>query len=185
MEEEKITLDREAFKVLASDTRVSILKSLHRRRKTLTELSRQFGMSPSTIKEHMDSLSRAELVVQKDEGHKWKYYELTGRGRNIVVPSDTRILVVLAASIIGIFATVFDLARASFQSVSRGAEGLSQAIPAAAPVADKGVESGAEVLPVIAQTAFPYLHAILIVLFAVMLTMGISLKYRARQKINI
>jgi len=30
MEEEKITLDREAFRVLASDTRVSILKSLGR-----------------------------------------------------------------------------------------------------------------------------------------------------------
>ncbi len=44
--EDKITLDRESFRTLASKTRVDILKSLDRRRKMLAELSRQFRMSP-------------------------------------------------------------------------------------------------------------------------------------------
>jgi len=39
-DEEKITLDRQTFKILASDTRVDILKSLKVRRKTLSELSK-------------------------------------------------------------------------------------------------------------------------------------------------
>ena len=97
--EDKITLDRESFRTLASKTRVNILKSLDSRRKMLSELAKQFGMSPSTIKEHMDNLSRAGLVVQIDDGHKWKYYELTPKGREIVNPTGTRIFVILGLSL--------------------------------------------------------------------------------------
>jgi DNA-binding transcriptional ArsR family regulator len=84
MAEEKITLDREAFRSLASGTRISILKSLDQRRKMLTELAKELDMSPSTVKEHMDSLRKAGLVILKDDGHKWKYYELTRNGKNIL-----------------------------------------------------------------------------------------------------
>lgn len=79
--EDKITLDKESFKSLASGTRISILKSLDVRRKTLTELSKQLSMSPSTVKEHMENLCNADLTVQVDDGHKWKYYELTNKGK--------------------------------------------------------------------------------------------------------
>ena len=40
MVEDKITLDRDAFKSLASETRIKILKSLDRRRKMGTELAK-------------------------------------------------------------------------------------------------------------------------------------------------
>jgi DNA-binding transcriptional ArsR family regulator len=101
MEDEKITLDRESFRALASDTRVSILKSLGRRRKMLTELAKELGMSPSTVKEHMDSLSKAGLAVMIDDGHKWKYYELTGKGKNVLNPGQTKIWIMLSISVIG------------------------------------------------------------------------------------
>ena len=96
--EERITLDKKAFKALSSDSRVRILKSLGRRRKMLSELSTEFGMSPSTMKEHMDSLLDAGLVDKKDDGHKWKYYELTRAGKNVVFPGETRIWVVIGIS---------------------------------------------------------------------------------------
>lgn len=101
MEDEKITLDRESFRALASDTRVSIIKSLGRRRKMLTELSKELGMSPSTVKEHMDSLSKAGLAIMIDDGHKWKYYELTSKGKNVLNPGQTKVWIMLSISIVG------------------------------------------------------------------------------------
>ncbi len=99
-DDDKITLDKSAFKALASDTRVSILKLLLRRRMTLSELSKKLGMSVSTIKEHLESLVSADLIKQIDDGHKWKYYELTKAGREVVQPSDRRIMVLLGISAI-------------------------------------------------------------------------------------
>ncbi len=75
--DEKITLDRKSFEALAANTRVQILKSLNQRRKTLSELASQLKLSPSTVKEHMVMLQEAQLVEMKDEGRKWKYYELS------------------------------------------------------------------------------------------------------------
>ncbi|MEE9406195.1 MAG: winged helix-turn-helix domain-containing protein [Candidatus Aenigmarchaeota archaeon] len=97
-DDDKITLDKSAFRALASDTRVSMLKLLLKRRMTLSELSKKLGMSVSTIKEHLESLVSADLIKQIDDGHKWKYYELTKAGREVVQPSDRRIMVLLAIS---------------------------------------------------------------------------------------
>ena len=110
-EDEKITLDMKAFQTLASDTRIGIIKSLDQRRKTLTELSRAFGLSASTVKEHMDKLLEAELVRLVDDGHKWKYYELTRRGTRILHPGTTKIWVMLTLAIAGAFYAAWDLLR--------------------------------------------------------------------------
>ncbi len=187
--EEKITLDRETFKALASDTRVSILKSLHKRRKTLTELSKQFEMSPSTIKEHLDSLSNAGLVVQKDEGHKWKYYELTSKGKNIVTPSETKVLVVLAVSVVGVFVTVFDLLRnlqtQIFVSRELGEAG-SKIIPATASEATPDIAAPAvpQAGPIISQTppVFPYLHALILAILIIALAASIFVLLTSRRR---
>ncbi len=171
--EEKITLDRETFKALASDSRVNILKSLHRRRKTLTELSKQFGIAPSTVKEHLDSLSGAGLVIQKDEGHKWKYYELTQKGRSVVAPSETKIWIVLSIASVGLFFAAFDLIRISSTLQATAFREAGESIPASAlPSAGIMAESS--------QAAFPYLHTALIVIF--MLAMVISVFLLARKR---
>ena len=98
--EDKVTLDRKTFKVLASDTRVEILKQLDTRRMTLSELSKKLGMSVSTVKEHLDDLQQAQLITKKEEGHKWKYYELTGKGKKIINPYEKKVFIVLAISAI-------------------------------------------------------------------------------------
>ncbi len=183
MEDDKITLDRKTFKTLSSDTRVGILKSLSRRRKMLTELSKEFGMSPSTIKEHLDNLSRAELVVMKDDGHKWKYYDLTRKGKDVLNPGETKIWIVLALSAFAIILTSYDFV----QNIAyRGGQFLSGAAPLATEVAgeaaDKiatGLPGNAVVQPLIIPP-IPQWHIVSFVVFSVLL--GLSLGYVLAKK---
>src|SRR3989338_9475114 len=79
-------LDKKAIKALSVDTRVEILKSLSRRRKMPTELSKETGLAKSTVTEHLKILESSGLVKKKETGHKWIYYELTSNGENIVKP---------------------------------------------------------------------------------------------------
>jgi DNA-binding transcriptional ArsR family regulator len=166
MDEEKITLDRDSFRALASDTRVAILKSLGRRRKMLTELSKQLGMSPSTVKEHMDSLSKAGLVVMIDDGHKWKYYELTRKGESVLHPVGTRIWILLSVSIVGMIAAAWDMLRSGMQTYALAGGRSFDALnaPAAAPVLESA-QKAAEVAAETATPAVPYLHMAALVLF--------------------
>ena len=84
---ERIVLDEKSFKALSADSRVGILKSLNERRRTLSELSQKLNLGNSTIKEHCDILVNADLIKQIDEGRKWKYYELTQKGKQIISPN--------------------------------------------------------------------------------------------------
>ena len=86
----KITLDADTFRALASSTRLTVLKSLDERRKTLTELSRDLDLNKATVHEHMALLTAAGLVKKRDdEGRKWIYYELTWTGQRILHPEAT------------------------------------------------------------------------------------------------
>lgn len=106
MDDDKIVLDRKSFEALAVDTRVKILKSLKERRKTLTEIAKEQGMSVSGIKEHLSTLEGVGLIEKKDDGHKWKYYELTRKGRDIVGPKEVRVLILLSISILTLLASL-------------------------------------------------------------------------------
>ncbi|MCX6768686.1 MAG: winged helix-turn-helix domain-containing protein, partial [Candidatus Micrarchaeota archaeon] len=107
--DESIRLDRKSFEALAGQTRVKALKSLLKRRKTLTELSEELQLSPSTMKEHLDVLVDSELVTQIDEGRKWKYYELTRKGKQIAEPHELRVWIILGLSIVAAAAAIFNL----------------------------------------------------------------------------
>ncbi|MBI4150954.1 winged helix-turn-helix transcriptional regulator [Candidatus Woesearchaeota archaeon] len=91
-----ITLDRESFKALAAETRIKILKSLHQRRKMQSELAAELEMKDPSVNEHLTALVKAGLVVKKDDGHKWKYYELTQKGKAILDPEEKRFFITLA-----------------------------------------------------------------------------------------
>ena len=93
-----ITLDQESFKALASGVRVEILKKLDDRRATVTDLSSLMDLSKPTLLEHLEKLQAAGLVKRVDEGRKWIYYELTGKGRKILHPEKVTIVVSLAFS---------------------------------------------------------------------------------------
>jgi DNA-binding transcriptional ArsR family regulator len=106
MEEEKVVLDRKSFEALAVDTRIKILKSLKERRKTLSEIAKEQRMSVSGIKEHLETLEGVGLIRKMDDGHKWKYYELTKKGSDIVTPKELRVWVLLSISVIALAAAL-------------------------------------------------------------------------------
>ncbi|MFZ2455524.1 MAG: winged helix-turn-helix domain-containing protein [Candidatus Altiarchaeia archaeon] len=109
MDEDKITLDRETFKALAVDSRVKILRILDDRQHTLTDLAEELGMAPSTIKEHLDTLVAAGLIKQVDKGMKWKYYKLTGKGKELLNPYEKKVWIVLATSLLALGVTAYTL----------------------------------------------------------------------------
>ncbi len=104
--EKQITLTADTFKALAGEKRVQILKELAQRRKTQSELAQILGLSAPTIAEHLSLLEKAGLVHSIDEGRKWKYFALTEKGKEILNPGETKILVLLGASFIGFLGAV-------------------------------------------------------------------------------
>ncbi len=78
-------LGSDVFRTLSSDTRVEMLHALNQRRKTLSELAKEAEISLPGAKQHLERLEEAGLVRKLDEGRKWKYYELTGLGKRIIL----------------------------------------------------------------------------------------------------
>lgn len=108
----KVVLDSEAFKALASDTRLQILKSLDVRRLTVSELGRLLNLNKATVFEHLKQLTAAELVKKDDEGRKWIYYRLTWKGKNILHPENAQIFLTLGVAGLGLSGAVFAVGRA-------------------------------------------------------------------------
>jgi len=186
-EEEKITLDKNTFKTLASDTRVGILKSLTVRRKTLSELSKEYGMSVSTVKEHLDKLSNAGLIEQKDDGHKWKYYELTRKGKGVLNPGEKKIWVLLSVSAIAALSIGFDAFTGFFGKLFAGAQTFEAAdgLLNVHMMTETGQKIGETAGNVVAQTAFalPWVHIGLMAAFLAL--MGFSILRMVRFRKNL
>jgi DNA-binding transcriptional ArsR family regulator len=144
MEEGKVILDRRSFEALAVDTRVRILKSLKARRKTLSELAEEMGMSVSGVKEHLEVLERADLVRKMDDGHKWKYYELTGKGGELVAPKELRVWVVLSISMVVLALSVLAMLPSMSPYYGPGVQTAPQQLGTSA-------ENGATAAPMLAK----------------------------------
>jgi len=99
LEGPRVTLDQASFRALASEVRVEVLKKLDERRMTVTDLANVLQLSKPTLLEHLEKLQAAELVKRIDEGRKWIYYELTGRGKKILHPERVTIVLSLCLSI--------------------------------------------------------------------------------------
>src|SRR3989338_8884072 len=116
-------LDKTAIKSLSSDTRVDILKSLSRRRKMPSEIAKEFGLAPSTVVEHLKILENSSLIKRQDTGHKWIYYELTDKGRNLVEPQNAmKFVVILSLGLIIIVGGLGINLLDNFSQVSLGQE---------------------------------------------------------------
>jgi DNA-binding transcriptional ArsR family regulator len=89
---DKLIIDKETLKAISVDSRLRLLKTLHIRKYTLSELANILKLSPSTLKEHLDILCAAKLIKKEDTNRKWKYYSLTFKGLNIVNPNETKAL---------------------------------------------------------------------------------------------
>lgn len=98
---DKITLDRETFKALASDTRLLVLKALDERQKTVTELAKQMDLNKSTLLEHLEKLEAAGLVqkVEQDVERKWVYWQLSWKGRRLLHPESIKVALLLSTAV--------------------------------------------------------------------------------------
>jgi len=171
--EEKITIEKDVFKALASDTRINILKTLGTRRHTQSELAVTLSLSVPTVKEHLDAMERAGLVKPIDEGYKWKYYELTEKSKCILDPERKKVWILLGfwiAAAVGTF-TVFS--SKMFQPISM--------VSSKAMVAQEAVPMlGATAEPVIASTPFPYVEVIFILALVVITVLLLVFLFRSR-----
>jgi len=81
----RITLDHSTFKVLASDTRLAIIKELDKTQLTVSDMARRLGMNKATLYEHLMKLIECD-IVSRDDARKWVYYSLTWKGKKILHP---------------------------------------------------------------------------------------------------
>ncbi len=106
MDKDQIVIDRQSLKAIAMLSRMDILKSLAKRRKMPSELSREVGLSPSTISEHLKILENAGLVTRQDTGKKWVYYSLTDKGAAVVGTGGSRTRIIVFTLVV-LFAVSF------------------------------------------------------------------------------
>jgi DNA-binding transcriptional ArsR family regulator len=106
----KITLDRETFKALASDTRLDILKTLDGRNLGLNEIAKTTNLNKATLHEHLTKLHDAGLIKRTErEGHKWVYYRLTWKGESLLHPENTKIVVLFTMTFVALWVGIVQL----------------------------------------------------------------------------
>src|SRR5690554_5586002 len=76
-------------KVLASDTRISILEMLVSRRMTLTEMSKKLDVPKSTVHRNLIVLTSLHLIRKNNEERKWVYYDLMKEGERLIISIET------------------------------------------------------------------------------------------------
>jgi DNA-binding transcriptional ArsR family regulator len=150
--EDKITLDKTAFKALASETRVDILKKLGSRRATPSEIAGALGVSAQAVSEHLAQLEKAGLVRREDEGRKWVYYALTEKGKALLNPEDQRRIWVLLST--GALAIVAAFSRFALQSFSAPSPALASSGAAGTLAATAAAQAFREAPPAVAQEVF-------------------------------
>jgi DNA-binding transcriptional ArsR family regulator len=92
----KIKLSQDEFRVLASSTRIDILKLLDESQLTVSDVSRRLEMNKATVHEHLTKLMEVGLVSKEESPRKWVYYRLTWKGRNLLHPERVKVMVTLA-----------------------------------------------------------------------------------------
>lgn len=106
----KVTLDLGAFKALASETRLSILRALDGKRMSLGDISRITNLHKVTLHEHLVKLTEAGFVTKIErEGHKWVYYKLSWKGACLLHPENTRIVILFSITFILLFSGIVGL----------------------------------------------------------------------------
>jgi DNA-binding transcriptional ArsR family regulator len=106
----KITLDRETFKALASDTRLDILKTLDGKNMGLNEIAKVTNLNKATLHEHLTKLHEAGLIKRNErDGHKWVYYKLTWKGESLLHPENTKIVVLFGLTCVALWVGIIQL----------------------------------------------------------------------------
>jgi DNA-binding transcriptional ArsR family regulator len=90
-------LNPSTFRLLASRTRVEMLRMLASRPHTPTELAKALGVTEQTAQYHLRKLAHAGFVERREDERIWAYHQLTLQGRELVTrPPTTTPLAALA-----------------------------------------------------------------------------------------
>jgi DNA-binding transcriptional ArsR family regulator len=115
----KVILDIEAFKALASETRLDILRTLDGKKMSLNDISKNTNLHKVTLHEHLTKLTDADLVKRKErQGHKWVYYKLSWKGESLLHPENTRIVVLFSTTFIALFFGVVSLVNLARETIA-------------------------------------------------------------------
>lgn len=117
-------IDRQTIKALSADTRIEILKLLSKRRMISADISKKLDLAASTVLEHLQKLEQAGLVKRKETEHKWIYYEITEKGKNLIMPK-LPINIILSLSI-GVILTFVSIINFYMFNVYTSAQGIMQ-----------------------------------------------------------
>ncbi|MCX6708750.1 MAG: metalloregulator ArsR/SmtB family transcription factor [Candidatus Woesearchaeota archaeon] len=175
-----ISLDKETFKALASQTRVDVLKLLGQRRYMQSEIASVLNFSVPTVKEHLSALEKAGLVERHDEGRKWKYYSLTRKGHGVLHPEELKIFIVLGLFLFSIVGGIYTFLQ-TFAGVGTFA---AEKTMLRAPAAEM------DVVQTFAATApspinyWPYFFGVAGIVFAVMLICLIIKSYQYKSMLG-
>jgi len=121
----QVEIDASTFKILASDTRLDILKSLDKRKMTLEELTHQMNLKKTTVHEHLTKLTDVELVKRhKRPGHKWIYYDLSWKSRCLLHPESTRIVVLIGMTVFSLLVSIISMISLVYTLFKPGEEGV-------------------------------------------------------------
>ena len=105
----KVTLDRETFKALASDTRLDILRVLDGKNMSLNDICKATNLNKATLHEHLTKLNEVGLIKKNErEGHKWVYYRLTWKGEGLLHPENSRIVVMFTITFIALWVGIIN-----------------------------------------------------------------------------
>lgn len=176
--EQKIVLDKDVFKALSVESRLNILKLLTSRNHTLTEIAKELDYSNSTIKEHLIVMEKAGLVKQLDSGHKWKYYKLTFKGRNVIQPREVKVFFAFVISTLTALTSTFYMLKSLIGKTTENAVIVAESFDAA-PMAAKMMVApiAQESTPCIITQNPPVTILVIAVLIAVF-TLGYLIKKR-------
>lgn len=142
MDSDKIILDSKAFKALAVESRVKILKLLRDRRYTQSDLAKELKMSIPAVKEHLDAMAAAGLVQRNEEGRRWIYYSLAEKGRYLLEPDRRKLMIMLALFIFSAAASVITFLRSATIGFMQAAPRMQ--MPQEAFVGEKMAQAAAE-----------------------------------------
>jgi DNA-binding transcriptional ArsR family regulator len=112
----EVIVDTKMIKALSASKRLDILRLLFKKQMTLSEISSALECSNSTISEHLSELVKAGLIKKEDTKRQWKFYELSEKGRRILLPYTSSVKFML----FNWFATFICLSVLLFQLFSSG-----------------------------------------------------------------
>ena len=175
----QITLDIDSFKALSSETRVELLKTFNGRNWNVSDLSKKFELSKSTVHGHLLKLEKSGLISKIEQDNKWVYYRLTDKGKTIIAgkPAGLTIMVYsifsLLSGLLLLYIGMFYSGVAPYEDIGMLKTAVTSAMPlqeAAPLMADAGQAAASQAA--IVQAPMLPVQSVAIMLIGLMLIIG-------------